>query len=198
MPAEKIRVIPLAYEAAAGSRSFQRHYPSAFNARRPLRVLFLGQINLRKGASQLLEAIKLLSGENVEFWFVGPMQIRLPEDLRLHPQVRWAGVARRVEVDRYYRDADVFILPSLSDGFGLTQLEAQSWQLPVIASRRCGEVVRDGENGAILEDVSGQAIAAVVLDFLRSPKTLRAMSTKSVLDDRFSLSTLATSLRDLD
>jgi len=198
VPAEKIRVIPLAYEAAAGSRSFQRHYPRVFNAGRRLRVLFLGQINLRKGVSQLLEAIKLLSGENVEFWFVGPMQVRIPEDLRSHPQVRWLGVARRVDVDSYYKDADVFILPSLSDGFGLTQLEAQSWKLPVIASLRCGAVVRDGVNGMILEEVSGQAIAAVLLGFLRAPEILRAMSTDSGLDDRFSLKTLGSSLRDLN
>ncbi len=58
--------------------SFQRHYPRAFSAERPLRVLFLGQVNLRKGVAQLLEAVRLLSGEHVEFWFVGPMQIRVP------------------------------------------------------------------------------------------------------------------------
>ncbi len=75
--------------------------------------------------------------------------------------------APRIEVDKYYKDADVFIFPTFSDGFGLTQLEAQSWKLPVIASRHCGEVVRDGVNGVILEEVSGQAIADVLLKFLR-------------------------------
>ena len=57
-------------------------------------------------------------------------------------------------MSKFYKEADVFILPTLSDGFGLTQLEAQSWKLPVIASRHCGEVVRDGENGVVLEEVS--------------------------------------------
>ena len=185
VPALKIQVAPLAYET--GSRSFQRHYPRSFSSERPLRVLFLGQINLRKGVGQLLEAVKLLAGENVEFWFVGPKQIELPE----HRSVKWFGVVRRAEVDRYYRDADVFILPTLSDGFGITQLEAQSWKLPVIASRHCGEVVRDGVNGVILKEVCARAIADVLLEFLRSPETLSAMSARSGVDDRFSLQSLA-------
>ena len=71
---------------------------AAFSSERPLRVLFLGQINLRKGVGQLLEAVELLTGENVEFWFVGPTQIDVPQSLRMHPQVRWFGVAPRVEV----------------------------------------------------------------------------------------------------
>jgi Glycosyl transferases group 1 len=195
--AEKIRVIPLAYEAANDTSSFQRHYPRAFSAERPLRVLFLGQVNLRKGVAQLLEAVKLLPREHVEFWFVGPMQIRVPQELKLHRHVRWFGVAPRVSVESYYRDADVFILPTLSDGFGLTQLEAQAWKLPVIASRYCGEVVRDGFNGTVLEDVSGEAIAEVIQRFLRSPERLSAMSVRSGVDERFSLTKLASSLRQL-
>jgi len=194
---EKIRVLPVAYEPANDTRSFRRHYPRAFSAERPLRVLFLGQINLRKGVAQLLEAVKLLSGEHVEFWFVGPMQIRVPQELRLHPKVRWFGVAPRVTVESYYRDADAFILPTLSDGFGLTQLEAQAWKLPVIASRYCGDVVRDGVNGVVLEEVSGLAIAEVIGRFLRAPEKLSAMSVRSGVEERFSLHTLATSLRDI-
>ena len=191
VPAEKIRVVPLAYETA--ERSFERRYPDAFNSERPLRVLFLGQISLRKGVGQLLEAVKLLAGEDVEFWFVGPAQIGIPQ----HPKIRSFGVVPRVNVDRYYRNADVFILPTLSDGFGLTQLEAQSWKLPVVASRHCGEVVRDGFNGVVLEEVSAEAIADVLLKFLRSPEVLSAMSERSGVSDRFSLKALASSLQDL-
>ena len=192
VPTDKIRVVPLAYETA--ERSFERQYPQTFNSERPLRVLFLGQINLRKGAGQLLDAVKLLAGKDVEFWFVGPRQIDVPR----HPQIKSFGAVRRLDVDKYYRDADVFILPTLSDGFGLTQLEAQSWKLPVIASRHCGEVVCDRVNGVILEEVSGQAIANVLLGFLRSPETLNAMSTRSGVSERFSLKALAASLHDLN
>jgi len=198
VPVDKVQVIPVAYEDSTDTGSLQRLYPRAFSAERPLRVLFLGQINLRKGVAQLLEAVELLTGENIEFWFVGPNQIDVPQRLRLHPQVRWFGVAPRVDVSSYYRDADVFIFPTLSDGFGLTQLEAQSWKLPVIASRYCGDVVRDGFNGVILEEVSGRAIADALLRLLRAPELLSAMSVRSGIDERFSLKMLAEALQRLD
>jgi glycosyltransferase involved in cell wall biosynthesis len=191
VPAEKIRVLPVAYEASSEAKSFQRQYPNAFTSARPLRVLFLGQINLRKGVGQLLDAVKLLVDKPIEFWFVGPTQVNLPA------RVKCFGVAPRVEVDRYYKDADVFIFPTLSDGFGLTQLEAQSWKLPVVASRHCGEVVCDGVNGVVLNEVSGEAIARVLLEFLHTPELLRTMSTNSGVNDRFSLKSLALSLSNL-
>lgn len=197
IPAHKIVVAPVAYEPVAESTLFQRDYPNAFTSQRPLRVLFLGQIGLRKGVAQLLDAVKLLAGENVEFWFVGPVQISIPSELKDNPRVKWVGVAPRIAVDKYYKEADVFIFPTLSDGFGLTQLEAQSWKLPVVASRYCGEVVCDGVNGVILDEVSAHAIADVLLKFLRSPELLKAMSAQSGIADRFSLKTLASLLSGL-
>ena len=197
VPAEKISIVPVAYEAAPETISYAREYPVAFTSKRPLRVLFLGQINLRKGVAQLLDAVKLLARENVEFWFVGPVQISIPSELKNDARLKWFGVVQRSQVHEYYKNANVFIFPTLSDGFGLTQLEAQSWKLPVVASRRCGEVVRDGVNGVLLEEVSGRAIADVLVQFLRSPESLKAMSARSAIDDRFSLKSLGASLATL-
>ena len=91
------------------SRSFQRHYPTCFYFRASAASAVSGPDKFAKRSRQLLEAVKLLADENIEFWFVGPMQIEVPADLKEHPRVKWFGVAPRVEVDRYYRDADVFI-----------------------------------------------------------------------------------------
>jgi|SoiMethySBSTD1v2_1073268.scaffolds.fasta_scaffold04198_3 glycosyltransferase involved in cell wall biosynthesis len=193
--ARKIRVVPLAFEPPAEASTFTRNYPNAFTSERPLRVLFLGQINFRKGAIQLFNAVKRMTGEPVEFWFVGPLQVDIPHELK--DKLKWFGVASRNDVARYYRDADVFILPTFSDGFGLTQLEAQSWKLPVIATRYCGDVVANGINGIILETVSATAIADTLQQLRRSPETLQAMSENSRVDDRFSLQSLAASLSSL-
>ena len=90
VPAEKISIIPLAYEAteirnqksaafaeAPAAREVRglRSYPARFTQERPLRVLFLGLINLRKGVARLLEAARILRDEPVEFWMVGPVEI---------------------------------------------------------------------------------------------------------------------------
>src|SRR5262245_12739588 len=77
---EKMSVIPLAYGPGAGSPRIteprlQRRYPSRFTQERPMSVLFLGQVNLRKGVARLLDAARMLRDEPVEFWMVGPVQI---------------------------------------------------------------------------------------------------------------------------
>ena len=191
----KIRKIPLAIAPPRDVARFQRLYPTAFTKERPLRVLFLGQINLRKGAAQLLDAAHLLAGEHVEFRLVGPRQISA--DKERGSRVKWFGAVPRSKVDEFYRDADVFILPTLSDGFGLTQLEAQSWKLPVIASRFCGPVVQHGHNGLILDEVSGESIAATLRELLCSPERLAAMSQQSRISEEFTLESLASSLSQL-
>src|SRR5688572_7744937 len=193
--ASKIRTIPLAVEPHKDAAHFQRSYPSAFNAARPLRVLFLGQINLRKGVGQLLDAAHLLVNEHVEFCLVGPTQ--MSTDRRHGSNIKLLGAVPRSKVDDFYRQADVFILPTLSDGFGLTQLEAQSWKLPVIASRFCGAVVQHGRNGLVLEEVSAESIATTLRELLRSPERLTAMSQQSAISEQFTLESLASSLAQL-
>jgi glycosyltransferase involved in cell wall biosynthesis len=85
----------------------------------------------------------------------------------------------RVDVHGFYRQSHIFILPTHSDGFGLTQLEAQSWGLPVIASLNCGEVVRHGENGLLLPKVSGPIIAEAIEAILNDPSQMSTLSIRS-------------------
>ena len=67
---------------------------------------------------------------------------------------------------KYYRSAGVFILPTLSDGFAIAQLEAQAHGLPVMASKFCGRVVENGLDGIILEEPAAMYIAAAVRDYI--------------------------------
>jgi glycosyltransferase involved in cell wall biosynthesis len=194
VPAAKISVIPLAFEPSSEALSFIRHYPERFTEKRPLRVLFLGQINLRKGVRELLDAVRLLSSEPVEFWFVGPVQLAIPELMRRHNSIKWYGPVSRSDAAKYYSAADLFIFPTLSDGFGLTQLEAQSWKLPIIASSHCGAVVDDGRNGSVLSAVSGESIAQALLHLMRAPALLQEMSDRSGVAECCSLQSLSSSL----
>ena len=190
IPADKIRIVPLAHERPSGALDFRRRYPTSFNKARPLRVLFLGQINVRKGIAQILDAVRLLRGEPVEFSFVGPIQISIPLDLLNGSEVRWLGPAPRQATDEFYRNADVFLFPTFSDGFGLTQLEAQAWKLPVIASAFCGEVVQHGRNGWVLPEITPLSIATILRDLLRDPNRLGVASDQSGLDERFDLANI--------
>jgi glycosyltransferase involved in cell wall biosynthesis len=65
--------------------------------------------------------------------------------------------------------ADLFVFPTLSDGFGLVQLEAMAAGLPVLATPCCGEVVRHGSNGLIIPPRDPSAIVAALEELRDNP-----------------------------
>src|SRR5207247_6636512 len=144
VPVEKISIIPLAYEAPENRSQKSevreaRLYPERFTFERPLRVLFLGLINLRKGVARLLEAARTLRDEPVEFWMVVSVEIANAGTSANGGRVKWFGPVTRNQAAGFYRNADLFILPTLSDGFSITQLEAQAHGFTVIPSKNCGK-----------------------------------------------------------
>jgi glycosyltransferase involved in cell wall biosynthesis len=193
IPKEKLLIIPLVFENNVPS-VLPKVYPGQFTATRPLRVLFLGQVNLRKGIARLLKVARSFRSQPVEFLMVGPIQITIPEDLRSNRKIRWLGPVTRNKVRNYYEQADVFILPTLSDGFALTQLEAIAHRLPAIVSRRCGEVVTDRVNGLLLEEPTTAAIEEALLFCLHNPDQLAQFSENATVSERFSLSCLGANL----
>jgi glycosyltransferase involved in cell wall biosynthesis len=186
---QKMHVVPLAHPSSPTPGRSQEA-PKSFGSSRPLRVLFLGQINLRKGLSIVLEAMDRLALEPVEFWMVGPLDARLPGRFLTSPKIRWEGSVSRAQTTRFYREADLFLLPTLSDGFALTQLEAQSHQLPIIASRFCGSVVKDGVNGLLLDPLNAETLVLCLRRLMANPQRLRSMSEASRVDPEFSLDAL--------
>ena len=193
----KLQLIPLVYTPPAIAENWSRTYPVSFNQERPLRVLFLGQVILRKGIASLLEAIKLLEGYPIEFWIVGAKQISLPSSFKNHPQISWVDRVNRSETNHYYQLADVFLFPTHSDGFGLTQLEAQAWQLPIITSQFCGEVVEHHRNGLVLNEITGKAIAESLLFCLGNHQNVANFSQQSINTSAFNLSQLYSHTQDI-
>ncbi len=190
IPEQKLHTIPLAYEAPADAAAFGRKYPAAFTRDRPLRVLFLGQANLRKGIELVVETARLMRDDPVEFWIVGPRQIGLPIAEVANPAVRWFGAVPRSEAAEFYRKADVFLFPTHSDGFGLTQLEARAWRLPVIASQYCGKVVSDRQNGFVLQELSAARIVESLRQCIEHPEELGRYSESREPSGEFSFEAL--------
>src|SRR5438552_9768906 len=202
IPSEKLTLIPLAYGTSeAGDEKSEirqvRSYPAQFTQDRPMRVLFLGQANLRKGVARLLEAARTLRDEPVEFWIVGPVQIVKRDKAADNARVKWFGPVTRKETTEKYRAADVFILPTLSDGFAITQLEAQAHGLPVISSKYCGGVVENDGNGIILEEPTAVCIAAAIRDCVAHPNRLQALAAVSCVQNEFTTDMLGQRLEEL-
>ena len=202
VPSGKLTLIPLGYGGSVvGDRKFEirqvKSYPARFTEDRPMRVLFLGQVNLRKGVARLLQAAQTLRDEPVEFWIVGPVQIANAETAANNSRVKWFGPVTRKETAEKYRAADVFILPTLSDGFAITQLEAQAYSLPTISSKCCGGVVENGRNGIILEEPSAACIAAAIRDCVADPNRLQTLAAASYVQNEFTTDRLGQRLQKL-
>lgn len=114
-------------------------------------VLFVGRITFQKGPDYFVEAARLVLERRPDVRFVlagagdmlPPLLNRVAE-LGLGQQILFTGFLAEPELDRLYRRADVYVLPSVSEPFGLTVLEALQRGVPVILSKNAGvgEIVR--------------------------------------------------------
>lgn len=116
-------------------------------------VLFLGRVTMQKGPEYFVRAAARVCErmDNVRFVMAGtgdllPDVVRQVRDLGLAHAFEFPGFLRGEEVARAYRRADVYVMPSVSEPFGLTALEAVSNGVPVILSRTAGvaEVLQRG------------------------------------------------------
>jgi glycosyltransferase involved in cell wall biosynthesis len=191
VPETKLRVIPLAYEPPRAPTPPRQPGPK-------LRVLWLGQVILRKGIPYLLEAARRLAGEPIEFCIAGSIRISPEAVVSAPPNVRFLGPVSRSLVSEFYADADVFVLPTLSDGFAITQLEAMAHGLPVIATPRCGEVVVPGRNGLIVPPADSEALAQALAALTADRQTVASMSREArQTASQFGLDRLAAALLQL-
>ncbi|WP_432483871.1 glycosyltransferase family 4 protein [Kineococcus esterisolvens] len=141
---------------------------------RPVRLLFHGRVDRRKGVLDLLHALAALraDGRDVRLLVsgIGPdvtAVAGLVAELGLDGAVEQRGYVPYDAAPAVYREADVFVSPTQSEGFSNTILEAMAAGLPVVTTRTVGVVdcVRDGENGLLHEvgDVAGLTAALVRL-----------------------------------
>jgi glycosyltransferase involved in cell wall biosynthesis len=154
-PAERCVVVPYGVDPG---RFAVPHRPRREAAER-LRVLFVGEVGLRKGAPDLLEALRQLGPGRVEARLVGG--IRLARE-RLEPYAevaRFEGAVPRSRMRELFAWADVFVLPSLCEGSATATYEALAAGLPVVATPNTGSVVRDGVEGHLVPIRAPEAIA---------------------------------------
>jgi starch synthase len=115
------------------------------------RVLFVGSIGFRKGVRYLLEAWRRLRRPDASLILAGPLDPEGPQLLRDHGGLRhWIGPVPRSQVQDWFAAADLFVFPTLAEGFGLVYLEAMAAGLPVVTTPNSACVVRDGVDGLVV------------------------------------------------
>ncbi len=108
-------------------------------------VLFLGRITMQKGPEYFLQAAQKVLGvmDNVKFVMAGSgdlmhRTIELAADLGIGSKVLFTGFLRGDEVRHIYKMADLYVMPSVSEPFGIAPLEALDHDVPVIISKQSG------------------------------------------------------------
>mgnify|MGYP001810121798 CR=1 FL=1 len=148
------------------------------------RVLFLGRLIERKGAHVALAALPALAarvpGVHLRIVGDGPARAALEAQalaLGIADRVSFAGAVAPSAVPTEYAQAEVFVMPALTDwkgeqeGFGLVLVEAMRAGVPIVASASggIGDVVRDGETGRLVPEGDAEALETAIAECLAQP-----------------------------
>jgi len=164
----EIKVIPYGFPEVTQKKEYKKL------ANRKLKVLFIGGLSQRKGLSYLFEAVEELQ-DQVELTIVGHKAVANCEALNLALEKHeWIPSLSHDQVLACMREHDIFVFPSLFEGFGLVITEAMSQGLPVITTDRTAgpDLIKDGEDGWIVPAASSIAIKKVFTKILEAPELL--------------------------
>jgi glycogen(starch) synthase len=180
VPFDKIRVV---HNGINPRQVLHRPY----TRRREATVLFLGRITYQKGPEFFVRAAEqvLQKQRNVRFVMAGwgdqaPGIVEMVAARRLGTKIHFTGFLRGGQVDNAYRMSDLYVMPSVSEPFGLTALEAIQYRLPVILSKTTGvgEVLRDGALKIDFWDVN--KMAEQIVDVLKTPPLAERLCTSAL------------------
>ena len=154
----------------------------------PLRVLYVGRIDARKGIRYLLEAWRGLRLPHAELVLAGGADRFGAELLTQCPStVRWLGNVPYPSVHTLFQTSDLFVCPSLAETGPLVVYEAMAAGLPVVTTENAQAVVRDGVDGFVVPVRSPAAIAERIEWLSRFPRERAAMgaSARQRILDRY-------------
>ncbi len=204
IPASSIEIIPNGIDARDRGElpepgSFRRRF--GLDPDRRL-ILFLGRINKIKGTDMLIEAFARLGDLDAQLAIVGPDDGQLAEvrslicKYNLDPSVSLPGLATGSEVLAAYQDADLFVLPSRSDAFPVTIMEACLMGTPMVVTDRCQ--IADLLGGRVAEVVpfDADAFAAAIRRLLtdRERYDRYRANCQGIIADTFSINAVVNRL----
>jgi glycosyltransferase involved in cell wall biosynthesis len=170
IPREKCFVVP--YTVDVNRFTPQNPLKEREKAKRPLRILFLGGVDLRKGIQYLHEGLKLLDPEAYQAKAVGGITLHPEAVKKLSQTCTLTGQIPRQDIPGILQWADVFVFPSICEGSALVTYEAAAAGLPVITTPNAGSMIRDGVDGFLVPIRNAEAIAER-LEILRKDPELR-------------------------
>ncbi|MFX0196562.1 MAG: glycosyltransferase family 4 protein [Candidatus Hodarchaeota archaeon] len=158
-------------------------------------ILFVGRVSVEKGCDCLLRACKRIAdqGKNFKLLLIGDGDIGSFSDmavkLGIKDRVFFAGF--RQEVSNFFKESEIFVLPSRGEGLPISILEAMASGLPVIASNVGGipEAIEEGENGYLVragDELSLADMLAKMIDEGREKRYIMGLKNKKKVLKLFS------------
>jgi glycosyltransferase involved in cell wall biosynthesis len=143
----------------------------------PLQVLYVGSLNLAKGFQYLTRAIRRLGAHKVDLEIVGATGTRAARRVFQNERRGINVTAAPGDPLLAYQRAEIFVLPSLHDGFGFVVGEAMACGLPVIVTENCGASswIRNGKTGWIIPPGRDDALADAMTEALSRRAELNVM-----------------------
>jgi len=191
-PIDKISVLPngvdvsdFSIEDSFDRRGFRRRYAADSEAI----VFFVGRLVHEKGVDTLVETIPRVLSRFKRVKFVvagrGPAEFALRERaqrLGVAQSVYFAGFIDDLTRNRLYACADVAVVPSLYEPFGIVALEAMAAGVPVVVSDTGGlsEIVQHAQNGLRAYPGNAQSLADNILAYLDAPEFARYIKTRAL------------------
>lgn len=151
-------------------------------------VLFLGRLTELKGVKYLIEAFSEVREKRPDAHLViagyGELEENLKEQAKKQGTegITFKGKVERKDVPGYMKACEVFVLPSISEGFPLVILEAMSCGAPIIATgvRAMPEIVKDGKNGLLVKPRDPKGLARCILQLLGDRRLRESMSRNNI------------------
>ena len=160
-------------------------------------LLFVGRIQPLKGLDVAVQALAQLHAKNAQLIVVGGASgsdgndelekvMQLARGLGVHNNIRFVEPQAHHMLSTYYRAADVVVVPSRSESFGLVALEAAACGIPVVASAVGGllTIIDNGETGYLVPHRDPALFAEHIDELLAHPTMARAMGAKAAAKAR--------------
>lgn len=172
----KVRIVHEGYDETVFPADPPRRAPLEG---RPAKLLFAGSVGARKGLAYLLPAISRIPPSVAELTLVGRMDIPAATFERFAGRVTHVPQVWHRDIVRYYREADLFVFPSLFEGSARVLHEAISAGTGLVHTWMAGLGATEGENGTVLNELSADRLTETLLTLSRDPERLLAWQAAS-------------------
>jgi glycosyltransferase involved in cell wall biosynthesis len=192
VPKHKLKVIRLGVD----TKMF--HPRAVYAPTLPLKVVYFGSLSIQKGIPYLIEAFKQISPQVAKLILVGDLSSEI-RPLLAGRNIEVRPAMPHARLSEFIREQDVFIFPTVHDGFGQTLIQAMASGLVPITTQNCGaaDLITQGKNGLVVPAQSARRLTEAVEILAGRLEELPEMSREALkVRENFGWSQYAAQVRE--